>query len=324
MKALLAGGQIEIGARFGDHAIHNAQDLASAADGELLDRRKPRLLDEILQQLVTGLRAPEAAIHLVEQPELALEKEFDQRDTTVIEMREIDTRIEHALAGIFGVIDEAAPEHSDLDLLVEQDQIHRRLQRGDRDIVLRIQELSVGERDFADGSLARGRSRAEIDKTAPPEFGEPVLRVALGPQHCVDHVKTALRIGENVRHEQTLVDLAPLFPGLALQRALLIDVPPRRRQAGIFLRPPRRPTRTPADAACGSRSAAHTCLLRTARRTPAARRAPPAARPARCCVPAHPGFRPRRSPQSAARPRRNRRQRLGHRRRMSNRMSEWK
>ena len=49
---LLAGRQVEVRAALGNDAVHDAEKLAAAADGEGLDSGDPRLFDVVLILLV--------------------------------------------------------------------------------------------------------------------------------------------------------------------------------------------------------------------------------------------------------------------------------
>ena len=61
---------------------------------------------------------------------------------------------------------------------------------------------------------------AEIERTGAAEFGEPIERFALRPEHRVDQMQAATRIGEDMRDEQALIDLVAVFRALLHQRAL--------------------------------------------------------------------------------------------------------
>ena len=82
-----------------------------------------------------------AAIDLVQQPKLALDEEVHERDLAVIEMRQIDPRIEDAAVFVFRMLNGAAAQHADFDRVVEQHEIDRSLQRGGRAIVLGVEEF---------------------------------------------------------------------------------------------------------------------------------------------------------------------------------------
>src|SRR5208282_6081944 len=114
-----AGRKVEIATGLGDHAVHDAKELAATADGERLDGREPRLLDEVLELLIVGFRAPVTAIELVHQAELALDQKIDERNLTVIKMREVDAGVEDAAAGMLRMLHGAAAQDADLDCVVE-------------------------------------------------------------------------------------------------------------------------------------------------------------------------------------------------------------
>jgi hypothetical protein len=107
-----------------------------AADGEALDRGDPQLLDRILLGRRIGQR--EAAVELVDQAEVAQDVP-EEADLALVEVREVDAGAEQALARVLGVRDGVAAQHADLGLRVEQREVDRGLQAGDRGLVLGVQ-----------------------------------------------------------------------------------------------------------------------------------------------------------------------------------------
>ena len=152
-EAFLAGRQIEVGAGLGDHAVHDTEQLTAAADGEGINHREPRFLDNVLELIAAAVGIAVAAINLVKQAKLALHDEFDEGYLAVVEMREVDPGIENALAGIFRVLQQPAAQHADLDAVIEQHEIDRRLHCSHGAIVLGIEEGAVAVRDGADITL---------------------------------------------------------------------------------------------------------------------------------------------------------------------------
>ena len=72
----------------------------------------------------------EPAEDLVHEPEVA-DREEQVGDLAAVEVREVQAGAEDAPAGVARVLDDAAAQHADLDLGVEQDEVDRRLQRAE-------------------------------------------------------------------------------------------------------------------------------------------------------------------------------------------------
>src|ERR1700677_2049479 len=100
-ESFLAGRKVEVGTGFRKHAIHDAQELTTAADGEGFDCRDPRLLDVILVLFVVRFRTPMAAIDFMKQCQFASNKKIGKRNLSVVEMREVDAGVENTAAGVF-------------------------------------------------------------------------------------------------------------------------------------------------------------------------------------------------------------------------------
>ena len=84
------------------------QQLAAAADRVRLGRGDPQLL---------RLRLAQAAIDLVDQPEVA-DREEQVGDLAAVEVGEVQAGAEDPPAGVARVLDDAAAQHRDLDLRV--------------------------------------------------------------------------------------------------------------------------------------------------------------------------------------------------------------
>src|SRR3984885_13283913 len=223
-EAFLAGGQTEISPLLGEHAVHDAKKLATAADGKGFDSRDPWLLGIILVLLVVGFRSPMAAIHLVQQAELALDEEMHERYLAVIEVREIDPRIEDAAAPVFRMLDGTAAQYAHFDGVVEQDEINGGFQGRARAIILGIEEFGVEQGDIAHFAFALGPRLAEIDHAGPSKLLDPFQGFALGLEHGVDEVQAAALVGEHLRDEQPLLHLAAALGALPHQRTLVVDL----------------------------------------------------------------------------------------------------
>ena len=107
-------------------------------------------------------RVGEAAQHLVHQPEVA-HREEQVGDLAAVEVREVQPGAEDPPAGVARVLDDAAAQHRDLDLLVEQREVDRGLQRAGRGVVLGVEVARVAQLDRADLAVADDRRGAEID-----------------------------------------------------------------------------------------------------------------------------------------------------------------
>ena len=151
-------------------------------------------------------------------------KKFGERDLAVIEMREIDAGIEDAPAGVFRMLHDAAAQHADFDRVVEQHEIDRGFQRGGGEIVLGVEEFGVGQGDVADLAFALDLGLAEVGKPAAAEFGEPLQRLALRLEHRVDEMHAAWLVGEDLREEQALIELAAFLGALLHQRPFRVDL----------------------------------------------------------------------------------------------------
>ena len=117
--AFLARRQRHVGVARRHHVIHREQILAAAADREMLDARDPRLLDRAAVDLVRAdVRPREAAHHLVHEAHLARHVPH-VRNLAVIDVGEIDAGREHALAGVFRIVDRVAAQHAQLALRIE-------------------------------------------------------------------------------------------------------------------------------------------------------------------------------------------------------------
>ena len=118
----------------------------------------------------------------------------------------------------------AAAQHADLDRVVEQHEIDRSLQRGGRPIVLGIEEFGVEERNVTGLAFALGLGLAEVDHAGLVKRGHPLEGLAFGSEHRVDQMHAAALVGEHLRDEQTLLQLATEFGALLHERALGIDL----------------------------------------------------------------------------------------------------
>ena len=195
-----------------------------AADSESLDRRHPWLLDVILKLLVVGLRPPVAAKHLVKQAQLTLDEEFDERNLAIIKMRQVDAGVEDATAGILRMLHGAAAQDTDLDAVVEEHEIDRRLQRRRSAIVLGVEEFGVGQRHVTDFAFALDLGAAEIGKPGAAKFGDPLQRLAPRLEHRMDEMHAAAFVGEDVSDKQPLIDFQTFLGALLHQGALSVDL----------------------------------------------------------------------------------------------------
>ena len=271
-EAFLAGRQVEVGAGLGDHAVHHAQELAAAADGERLDHRQPRLLDVVLELLVVALGHPVAAVDLVEQAELALEDELDERDLPVIEVRQVDAGIEDAAirctSGGRARRRAARRPRSASSSSTRSTPVSSASTAASSSALRNLGLVSVTTPSVV---LALDDRRAEIDPARAAEFGEPLLCLPLRLEHGVHQVPAAALVGKDVGDEQPLIDLLA-FLGESACSALA----PRRSRRGSAGgpdrgRPPCRRDRPPAAAPCSRWSSCRTSRPRGGGKTPLAR-----------------------------------------------------
>jgi hypothetical protein len=188
---------------------------------------------------------------LLRQAKLALEDEFDERDLSVIEVRQVDARIEDAAIVVLRVGEYASAQHADLDRVVEQHQIHAGFQRVDRCIVLgRLRNLGIGERDDARLSWALDDRRAEIDlpvrRNSASRCSACRFGLSMACTRCRPHRSSARTWGD----EQSLIDLLALFGNLPVQRSLGVDLGAGRQAGPDRGPPPCRRGPPPAAAPC--------------------------------------------------------------------------
>ena len=79
--------------------------------------------------------------------------EEQERDLAVVEPGQVEAGPEHAR--VARVVDQAAAQHAELDLGVEQDQVDRALRGGERRVVLGVEVARVAQLEHA-GAARRG------------------------------------------------------------------------------------------------------------------------------------------------------------------------
>ncbi len=134
-------------------------------------------------------------------------------------------------SGIFAVGHHVATQHGDLALRIEDADIGGDLGRGLGRIVLGIQEALVGEHEHRRLALALDPGEAEIEPAVAQEFRQRLGRFLARQQHGVAEVQPALRVGQELVAENTLVDLAAVLLGLA-QLGFGQNLGARRHEAG--------------------------------------------------------------------------------------------
>ena len=206
------------------------QQLAAAADRERLRGGDPQLLARVVGR---ALGVGEAAEDLVHEAEVAHGEE-QVGDLAAVEVREVQAGAEDAPAGVARVLDDAAPQHRDLDLGVEQREVDRGLQRAGRRVVLGVEVARVAQLDGADLAGAGDRRRAEVDVAGARQLVEVLERELGRAQHRVDQVTAGLGVGEDVAEQLALGDLVAVLV-LLQALALGVDDEPARRQAGDAL-----------------------------------------------------------------------------------------
>ena len=108
--------------------VDHVQQLTGPADRELLHRRDPQLLDSRGQPPVDLVDVAEVA-NYVEQ----------EIDPTLIQVGQVDARSEHPPPFVAALVHDAAADHADLDVGIEQDQVDADLGRPERRPVLGVQ-----------------------------------------------------------------------------------------------------------------------------------------------------------------------------------------
>ena len=105
------------------------------------------------------------AVDLVDEAEVA-DREEQVGDLAAVEVGEVQAGAEDAPAGVARVLDDAAAQHADLDLRVEQDEVDRRLQRAGRRVVLGVEVARVAQLDGAD--VAAAARRCAVPRSTRP------------------------------------------------------------------------------------------------------------------------------------------------------------
>ena len=213
-EALFAGRKIEVAAVHRHNAVHHAQELTAAADSVRLDRRQPRFFEVILELFAVGVGTPVAAVDLVEQAKFALEDEVGKSNLPVIEMREVDAGIENTAAVIFRMIDAASAQDANFDLIVEQREVDRGFEIRCRAVTFGIKEGRVAESRHGRHCLGARRALRPTRRRRSFETRQFFQRFTLRPEHGVDQMQPAFRVGENVRYEKPLIDLETLLGAL--------------------------------------------------------------------------------------------------------------
>ena len=124
----------------------------------------------------------------------------------------------------------------DLDAIVKEYEIDRRLQRRRSAIVLGVEEFGVGQRHVTDLAFAFDVGAAEIGKPGAAKFGDPLQRLAPRLEHRMDEMHAAAFVGEDVSDKQPLIDFATLFGALLHERALGVDLFAARQQRRMPVR----------------------------------------------------------------------------------------
>ncbi len=195
-----------------DHMVHHVQELTRAADREPLDRRDPQLL----------ANARDAAEDLVDVAHVAHHVE-QEVDPPVVEVGQVDPGAERPLAGVARMVDDAAAEHPDLDLGIEQDQVDGRLGLVQRVPVLGVEVARVAQLEHAGAAVASDASVAEVDGAGRAELVEALERKLGRVEHRLDQVAPGARDLEDLGEQQTLRKLDAFLVG-ELAGALLFDL----------------------------------------------------------------------------------------------------
>jgi hypothetical protein len=101
--------------------VDDVQQLAGAADRVGLGRGDPELLGGLLERPGVGLGTGEPALDLADVAQVADEVE-EIGDQAAVQVGEVDPGAEDPPSRVAGVVDDAAAQHADLDLGVEQDE----------------------------------------------------------------------------------------------------------------------------------------------------------------------------------------------------------
>jgi hypothetical protein len=129
------------------------------------------------------------------------------------------------------MIDGAAPQHGDLDLGVEQDQVDAHFGGTEGDVVLGVQVPGVAQLEDAGAAAALDVGDAEVGEPRGAEVIEPLERLGRRLEHRLDEVAPGARRGQHVGGEEALGEFHALLLG---QRALALGLHllGRRREAG--------------------------------------------------------------------------------------------
>src|ERR1700730_14401914 len=172
---LLAGWQGQVGVALRNHIVAYQQHLTVTPDGEPLHGGDPKLLDggaaKFIGRCVLGFRKP--AVDFVHIAEIALQVP-DERDTAVIEMRQIDARAEDSPTTVFWMLDLSAAQHDDLRGIIEQREVNTDFHRVQRAVIFRIQKPRIGEAHNDSAAIAAHRGASELDEPISSELSEQV------------------------------------------------------------------------------------------------------------------------------------------------------
>ncbi len=143
----------------------------------------------------------------------------------MVEVRQVQTRAEHALARVARMADDRAADDADLDAGIEEREVDRRLGRRQRDAVLGIEVPVVPDLEVRDVPPPLEIRAAQVGDTRRTEVVESFDRRCRGTEHRPDEVRAAARRREDEGQEEALRDLDALFLGertLALGCDLLL------------------------------------------------------------------------------------------------------
>ena len=218
------------------------------ADGERFDCGDDGFFESLAAELVRGrfVRKCQSAIQLVDVAEVANEVP-KERNSAVIEVREIDARPKHTTAFVFWMLDHTAAQYNNFNRSIEQCEVDASLHAGKRGLVLSVEKSRIVKRQncrtFAPLDRCTWKSRLPFLE----EFWKQMNRFIAWQQHRVTEMAACLLTLQNRRNEQPLINLQPCL--LALPKAIFrSDILRRRHQTREGLRGRRQQVLQPNEA----------------------------------------------------------------------------
>src|SRR4029453_16649409 len=103
------------------------------------------------------------------------QEEVDQRDLAVVQVGQVDARVEDAPPSVLGVLDDLAAQYANFDPRVEQDQVGADLQTRHDRVILGVEKARVTVQQIADIAAPLDGDGADLDSASAPELRQQRL-----------------------------------------------------------------------------------------------------------------------------------------------------